>query len=127
MEKEIKEIKVKINKLEKEGKLIDIVKTSSKTFPYTEYNYKIEGIDSNSQKKKDQYISILKKRYKKLIDSQVEIAKFIEEIPTSRLRRIFEYRYVNRYSWAKIAYKIGNNATPDSIRMEHDRYLKKSK
>lgn len=125
MQKEIKEVKKKINQLEQNEKLVDVVKSSSKFFPFTEQHYKVEGINIKDQEKKNQYIELLKKRCNRLINSQMEIANFIENIPTSRLRRIFEYRYINHFSWAKIAYKIGGNATSDSVRKEHDRYLHK--
>jgi len=127
MSKEIAEIKKRISKLESEGKIIDIVKSSSQYFPFTEQHYKVEGIDAKSQEHKQYYLGLLKNRYERIFKKQKEIIDFIDKIPTSRLRRIFEYRYIDRLSWIKIARKIGGNATADSVRMGHDRYLKKNK
>ena len=72
------------------------------------------------------YYSILQNRYDRLLEVQTRLEVFIDEIPTSRLRRIFEYRYIEQFSWVKIARLIGGNATSDSIRMEHDRFLRKN-
>ena len=124
MQKELEEVKKKINQIENDGKCTDIVKCSSKYFPYTEQNYKIKGLDIISNSQREKYINLLKNRYKKIIDNKIKITEFINEIPTSRLRRIFEYRYINQYSWIKIAHKIGGQATSESVRKEHDCYLK---
>ena len=68
---------------------------------------------------------MLQSRYDKLIEEQAKIEEYIDNIPTSRLRRIFTYRYIEQYSWIKIAQLIGNGATEDSVKMEHHRYLNK--
>ena len=47
-------------------------------------------------------------------------------MPTSRLRRIFELRYIKQYTWRKIAFIIGGSATERSVRAEHDRFFKEN-
>ncbi len=66
---------------------------------------------------------MLQERLDKLLEVQIEIEEFINELPTSRLRRIFNLRYIEQYTWRKIAYIIGGNATDRSVRAEHDRFL----
>ena len=62
---------------------------------------------------------------------QLKVEEFINELPTSRLRRIFEYRYICQFSWSRVAIEInknkkGNYVTDESIRKEHDRFLEKN-
>lgn len=121
--KEISELQIKIEKLEKEGVLKDYVEASSKYFPYTKYNIKIESKNPKIVKKLNLHKAILQERLEDLLDLQTEIEEFISNLPTSRLRRIFEFRYIEQYTWRKIAYIIGGNATEDSVRKEHDRYF----
>lgn len=125
IQKEIKELEEKIEKLNKNKIISDSVRGTSKYFPYIEKSYKIEGLDIEKQKKIDFYKTILQERYDRLLEKQIEIEEFIDKLPTSRLRRIFEYRYIEQYSWVKVANKIDNRSTADSIRMEHDRFLEK--
>ena len=69
--------------------------------------------------------SILNNRYDRLLEQQVKTEEFIDKLPTSRLRMIFEYRYLRNCSWTKVAYLIGGQATDRSVRAEHDRFLEK--
>ncbi len=124
--KELSEITAKINKTEPKAIKKDAVEGSSRYFPYTKYKIKVEAIDPILVYKLDTYKDLLQKRALDLLEVQIELEKFIQELPTSRLRRIFEYRYIQQYSWSKTSYLIGGNATPDSIRMEHDRFLKEN-
>lgn len=128
--KEISELQVKIEKLEKEGVLNDCVEASSKHFPYTKYNVKVEAKNPKLVKKINLYKAILQERLELLLDVQTELEEFISKLPTSRLRRIFELRYIEQYTWTKIAYIISEknkkNATSDSVRMEHDRFFKEN-
>lgn len=121
--KEIIELKIKIEKLEKEGVLNDCVEASSKYFPYTKYNIKIEAKNPRLIKKLNLHKAILEERLEDLLDIQTEIEEFINNLPTSRLRRIFGFRYIEQYSWRKVAYMIKGNTTEDSVRKEHDRYF----
>lgn len=124
--KEIFELQSKIEKIEKEGVLNDCVEASSKHFPYTKYNVKVEAKNPRLVKKINMYKSILQERLELLLDVQTELEEFISKLPTSRLRRIFELRYIEQYTWTKIAYIIGRNSTPDSVRKEHDRFFKEN-
>ena len=52
-----------------------------------------------------------------------EIQDFINSIEESELRRLFTLRYINGYSWQKIAFALGSY--DESVpRKKHDRYLK---
>ena len=126
IQQEIKELEIKINKLEKQAETFDIVEGSSLTMPYQKKNIKIKHVDLKKKINLNYYQSILEKRMQELLEMQIEVEEFISSIPTSRLRRIFEYRYIEQFSWTKIAFLIGGSATADSIRMEHIRFLEKN-
>ncbi|MCI8460446.1 MAG: hypothetical protein HFE81_03540 [Bacilli bacterium] len=125
--KEIKELKQKIEKLENKSQDVvsDSVQSTTKNFPFLITHYKIKGKDTKIIKKIDEYKNTLESRYEELLAIQLKLEEYINKMPTSRLRRIFEYRYIEQYSWAKVALAIGGNTTTEeSVRKEHDRYLK---
>mgnify|MGYP001861034113 CR=1 FL=1 len=123
---EISELQFKIEKLEKKGIVIGNVEASYKKPPYTKHNISIEASDPRYINKMNDLKQTLQLRLNNLLELQNEIEKFISGLPTSRLRRIFELRYINQFSWQKIAYTIGGYATKDSVRKEHDRFLKEN-
>ena len=66
----------------------------------------------------------LEKKVKEREDLRLDLLKYIESIEDAQIRYIFKYRYINHYSWRKIAFKIGGGNTADSVRKRHERYLK---
>ena len=126
--KEIKDLEARINKLELASKdeVSDIVEATTMSFPIIRTHKKIKGIDLKQIKKLEYLTLTLENRYDKLLDIQTHTIEFIERLPTSRLRLIFTYRYIDNFSWIKISNLIGNGATEDSIRKEHDRFLEKN-
>ena len=123
--KEISEITNKVNKLEPEALVKDYVYKSSKYFPYTKHKVTLIAENPRLLKKVEEYKNILTTKTCKLLEVEVECENFISQLPTSRLRRIFRYRYFEQYSWRKIDYLIGGNATEDSVKKEHNRYMQK--
>lgn len=129
--KEIKDLEEKIDKLDKNYKVADVVETSSAIFPFTKRTLKIEATDYSKKRALCYYKDLLKARYDRLLEQQLQVEEFIDKLPTSRLRQIFEYKYINGYSYIKIAIEInknkkGNYVTAESIRKEHDRFLEKN-
>ena len=52
-----------------------------------------------------------------------DIQDFINSIEESELRRLFTLRYINGYSWQRIAFSVGSY--DESVpRKKHDRYLR---
>lgn len=123
--KEIKDLEEKIDKLDKNYKVADVVETSSAIFPFTKRTLKIEATDYSKKRALCYYKDLLKSRYDRLLEQQLQVEEFIDKLPTSRLRQIFEYRYIDNNTWVKVAMRIGNGGTPDSLRIEHDRFLEK--
>lgn len=126
--KEIKELENKIDKLELKSQEIvsDSVENTTKIFPIIQTKLKIKGLDQESRKKLEYYKTVLENRYDTLLDVQIQTEEFINNLPTSRLRRIFTYRYIDQLTWVKIAHLIGGNATEDSVKQEHHRFLEKN-
>lgn len=57
----------------------------------------------------------------------IKITRYINGVDDSLMRLILSYRYINNFTWNKIATYIGGGNTADSIRMLHHRFLKKSR
>lgn len=51
------------------------------------------------------------------------ILQYINGIDDPLIRLIIQYRYLNLLTWVKVAYFVGGNNTPDSVRMLSDRYI----
>lgn len=125
LQKEIKRLQARIQKITdpRHGVVADIVKGSSKEFPYTQHPMHIEGFDGT---KKQTTISrvqeLLSKRIDKSMTKTVEIAEFICNIESVKIRTIFEYRYYDLLTFQQISYKMGwqDESTSREI---HDKYL----
>lgn len=122
---EIKDLNKRIEKLNKNNSTItDSVRGSSKYFPYIEHNYVITGVNAKKELKKDMCLTKredLKKELEKVLQN---VTVYIDNLPNSRLRRIFRYRYEDNMEWRQIAFEMGGNVTEDSVRKEHDRFIK---
>ncbi len=103
LHKEIKDIKYRIQTLEKIDKGFE---------RDTRY---ILHINKNKE--------LLIERYNLIIGMLNKIEKFITNIPDSELRQIFSYYYKDNLTWNEIAPKLAKVYIPDSIRRKHDRYL----
>ncbi len=121
IKQEILDLNKKIRKLEGKDVVIDYVEASSKIAPYTKRKKQIVGFNKSLQIKMVEYKDLLNKRYEKLLEKQIELEEFIDTLPTSRLRRIFELRFIEQYTWRQIAYAIGGNTTEESVRKEYER------
>ena len=58
--------------------------------------------------------------------SEVEVRRlyrYIDDIPSSELRLIFTYRYLNGLSWARISECFGIIGDGDRERKKHDRFM----
>lgn len=126
IKKEIIELEQKIKKLDDKGVVISSIEGSYNRPPFTKHNIQIESFNPKLMQKSNYYKSILQQRLNDLLDVQIEIEEYIDSIPISRLRRIFTLRYIEQYTWQKIAYIMKGRATADSVRMEHDRFLQEN-
>ncbi|KXA31653.1 hypothetical protein HMPREF3229_00181 [Peptoniphilus harei] len=120
---EIKELEKRLNNLKKQ-EVTDKVLTSASDFPYNQYELKIKGYED------DKYIEKIRarliRRIRKCRKLRLEIEEFIEEIEDSRIRLIFELRYIQGKSWVYISNKLGSS-NESYARKSHDRYLNNTK
>ncbi|SFN51018.1 DUF1492 domain-containing protein [Proteiniclasticum ruminis] len=128
LQKEIKRLQARIEKLKdkNEGYVADVVKGSSIEFPYTQHPILIEGFDAEKKQASiSRFKELLSKRVEKSMNRSIEIAEFICNIESVKIRTIFEYRYYDLMTWQQIAYKIG--VTDESYpRRIHDKFFEDS-
>lgn len=122
--KEYRYLKREIKSLQERIKLLkpavsDTVRASSTEFPYQEIHIRIEGEDP----RKSCLELILQKRLDACVDKVIEIERFISSIEDSRTRMIFQRRYVDGWSWAKISRSMGS-MDESYARKTHERYIK---
>lgn len=131
---EIKDIERRIKDHEKQIKLLeqetvcDVVKGSRADLSYG--SIKVEGIATSEI---DWHWNLIHERTaqlqnfkKRLEEMKVDIESFIESINDSETRRIARFRFLDDYSWVKVAKLMGYGWTDDSCRQKCNRYLKQN-
>ena len=105
-----------IKKLENRN-VSDIVTGSNNEFPYQIMSFKVEGLAHT-----DKLREVLVERKVKCEQLKIKIEDFISNIPDSRTRRVFQYRYIDGLTWQQVSRRIGGyeESYPRKI---HDRYL----
>lgn len=62
---------------------------------------------------------------KKCFSELNKLDRYVRNIDDSFIRQIIIYRFINNFSWTKIAWKIGGNNTAEGVRKKLYRYLNK--
>lgn len=125
IKKEIMDLEERINKIEEQSSMVaDAVQKGYKRRAI------IFGIDVKRAYKLQSNYERLQKFKIMLVDKQCKIENYIETIPFSEIRQIFRYRYLNAMNWIQVAHEMNRKYkhkeyNEDSVRMKHDRYLKK--
>ena len=80
-------------------------------------SFKVEGLAHT-----DKLREVLIERKVKCEQLKIKIEEFISNIPDSRTRRVFQYRYIDGLTWQQVSRRIGGyeESYPRKI---HDRYL----
>ena len=135
LQQEIKYLSKRIDNLKNERvkyeakKKHDMVRASSKQFPYIERNVHIEGLDNIDEMSLNATINHeirkLESRYDNLLHVTNEVLDFIDQIEDSRMRMIITYRFIENYSWNKVAEEMGGGNTDDGVRMMFNRFMEK--
>jgi len=119
---EIEQIKRELETIVPEY-VIDAVKGSCATFPYTEHSIKIEGYDINSYDRKVQRIqNRLNRKITELVEEKDMLTEYIFGLDNSDLRQILMYRYINGLTWYDIGLNMGYATI--TVRSKHDKFLK---
>lgn len=114
IKEEIKELAEQIHKLDSS----DIVQGSDKNFPYIKHNMKVETGECDHTRE------LLRKELQLLKTEYHALNEFINNIADSEIRRIFRYRYIEGWTFQKIAFKVGNG-DEQVPRKKHNNFLKK--
>ncbi len=138
LQEEIKYLRKKIDSLQNEQASMEkckkhsTVQSSTKDFPYTQHNVHTEGYIGLTNKSVrclssaiDTEIRKLESRYEKLLEITNDAMDFIESIEDSRMRMIVTYRFIENYSWGKVADAIGGGNTEDCVRKAFNRFMEK--
>lgn len=64
--------------------------------------------------------------YNRIIAANHKAFNYIMNIRDEQTQLIFRYRFINGYSWVKVAMELGGGNTDDSVRKRVDRYLQKN-
>lgn len=122
LQAEIKDLEKRIKKLENFKVEHDKVVGSDSEFPYRPRSFKIEGYNIRDIDRLNELKEVLIERKIKCEELKLEIEKFISNIPDSRTRRVFQYRYIDGLTWLQIAMRM-NKVHESYPRKIHDRYL----
>ena len=131
LQKESKEIRGRIEKLEEQieriesqGAVVDKVSGGEggiqsfkiEGFPYPEYSRKKTLLYARK--------ATLSELELEIIETLNEVESFISTVKDSHMRRIITFRVVDGLTWNQVASKIGGN-TEDSVRKAFDRFMEK--
>lgn len=124
LQQEIKGLEKRIKNLENYKFEHDKVTGSNPYFPYQARSFTIEGYNINEVDRVNKLKKLLIKRKNKCEDMKLEIEEFISNIPDSRTRRVFQYRYIDNMEWLPISRRFGKY-DESFARKIHERYLEK--
>lgn len=119
----IKRTESQIDKIEKEGNVIDTVSGGSggiqhfkiKGFPYPEYSRKKTLLYARK--------ATLASLEMELLETLNQVEEFIASVDDSRMRRIITLRFIDNLSWNKVADRIGGGNTEDSVKKAFYRFM----
>lgn len=121
--RQYKSIKAEIEELAEQIQMLessDIVQGSDKEFPYIKHNFKVETGECGHTRE------LLRKELQLLKTEYHALNEFINNIADSETRRIFRYRYIEGWTFQRIAFRM--NETDESYpRRKHNKYLKNIK
>lgn len=93
----------------------DVVKGSSKTFPYTQHTMHISGIDEHLVTRKklalEKLVAIYQTKEIEICEKSIEIEEYLEQIEDSVMRTIIRCRIIDDMSWVATALKVNMNET----------------
>lgn len=122
----IRKLELALARLEEEGSVKDSVKGGYggtqhfviEGFPMAEYNDVRSALIRQRVR--------LTELHKEITTSVDAVHQLINEIDNSEIRRIITYRYVNGYTWDRVAWAMKGRYTGDSCYELVHRYLQKS-
>ncbi len=116
-----------MERMETEGTVLDAVKGTRQDgtfgsiriegFPYADYEKRRRSLQS--------YLLKLAEMEEKLLELTNQAEEYINSIEDSRMRRIVQYRIMDRLSWYEVADRMGGKATSEGCRKYFERFFEK--
>lgn len=128
--REIEELREKIDKINNKPvkTVIDSVKGSSVSYPYTQHNCVIEGLDNKkiiaNKKSRNKYKKQIKNKEFKLMKLITNLEYELNNVEDSEIRRIIRHKYEEDLNWIQIMFKMEYDSE-SKARMKLERFLKK--
>ena len=124
----IRETEEEIRRIKRQRKRIeqDVVKGSSRDFPYTPTNFHVEGLaytvirDPRSLEVQEK---ILDQRKAAAEEIKLQVEAWLVTVPP-RMQRIIRYKVFEGLTWGQVAARMGRKATAGSVRMEYTNFMK---
>lgn len=130
LQEEVKEVRERINKtedqiakIEDDGNVVDSVCGGNggiqhfkiEGFPYPEYSRKKTLLYARK--------ATLASLEMELMETLNQVEEFIASLDDSRMRRIINFRFIDKLSWIQVANRLDSNSTADGVRMEFNRFM----
>lgn len=118
MEQEIEE---RIQKLEDQTIINDIVSGSSHTYPYIGKRFYISEEKIRKNDKESEWEKLRRQK-----DNVRRIKERCEEVMNTaplRIQRIIQYKYIDNLTWQQVAKHFGNTSA-ESLKKEFQRFIK---
>lgn len=115
----LKEYEDLANRIHEET-VIECVSGSMSEFPFIKGSRIIEGVPENYSKK-------LQQAYDKAYLELLKLNEFIETINNPAIRLAIRTRFVDGFSWNKVADTLGGGNTEDSVKKMCYRYIQREK
>lgn len=132
LQEEIKEVRQRIEKTEKQIERIENEKTVCDKVMGGEGGlkpFKIEGFPYPEYSRKKTLLYTRKATLTglemELLETLNQVEEFIASVKDSRMRRIINLRIVENLSWNEVADRIGGGNTEDSVRKAFARFMEK--
>lgn len=97
----------------------DTVTGSMKAYPYIKHTVTVHGYVDREAAALAHTLAVYKREYQKLED-------YITAIHDDLLRAAFRWRFIDGYSYVKIARKLGGNNTAGSVKKQIYRYIREN-
>ena len=111
---------------------VDSVEGSAKSFPYIFHSISVEGLSDDDLESKlriklkfERITKLLRTNQGRFVNEYDRLIKFIQKVDDSEMRQILTYKYISNLPWNQVAANISINATDDSVRKAHDRFIEK--
>ncbi|MDO5293329.1 MAG: hypothetical protein Q4F05_11325 [bacterium] len=106
----------------------DIVKGSSKHFPYVSSNMHVAGVDEGLVKRKLKALNRLKGLHEEkkieIMEKEADVEEFLKSVDDSWLRQIIRYKVIDRLTWTAVGMRMKTNG--DACRKQFERYINMS-